>query len=140
MSALNQLEFVKKAPRPTRERAGLSPLERGRRKLVQDIRTQIELARNPDYEIVKQSKKRGTGELTETRRKPKSWAVVTDGVAYVTVRFSNKPMPIGGKRGSIIKCDPSAIEQTLTTVRDWAQSPEADDAIEKMMKASKRKK
>lgn len=138
MSALNKLEFVKRVPRVV-VASGLSPVDRARDKLVKDINTQIELANNPNYEIVKETKKRD-GTVSQTKRKPKSWIAIHDGVAYITVRYSNKPVPLGGKRGSVIKSDPASVVSVLETVKQWAQSDEATDAIEKLMKQSRRKK
>ncbi len=139
MSVLDDLEFVKKVPVIVSERNTVSPLDRARAKLLADIDVQIALARDPNHEIIKTTKKR-SGETEEVRRKPRSWVSVQDDAAYITVRFSNKPMPLGGKRGGVIKCDANAVAKTLEVVKTWAQSDEATGAIEKAMKAAKRKK
>ena len=138
MSILEGLVFVKKPPKVA-SLSGQSPVERGRKKFVGDIDTQIALAGNPEFEIVKPVNKRD-GTTGETRRKPRSWVHVSNGEAYITVRFSNKPIPLGGKRGGIIRCSPSDVEETLATVRRWALSEEATGIIEKMLLSAKRGK
>ena len=139
MSILDKLDFVKKAPVTTSGRARVSPIERARKKLLAEIDHQIGLAADPNYEIVKQTRKR-SGEVATSQRKPKSWAVVQGGDAFITLRLSNKPMAIGGKRGGVIKCAAREVGSTMQTVREWAASHEADDAIDRMMKLTKRRK
>lgn len=139
MSALDSLNFVKKAPSAIALRSGASPLDRARTKLLAEIDAQISLSRDPSFVIKKERKKRGTGEIVTTERKPKSWVVVQDDSAYITARFSNKPMPLGGKRGSIIKCSASEVSSVLEKIREYVASYEADAIIEKMMKEAKRK-
>ena len=138
MSVLDGLNFVKKVPVAVGTRSGLSPVERGRRRLLADLGIQIALADDPSFEVVKQTKKRSGG-VVETKRKPRSWANVQGDEAFIIIRFSNKPMSLGGKRGSIVKCDANAVADTLHIVREWAQSPEADEAIMKMVISAKRK-
>ena len=139
MSALDRLQFVKRVPVSAVAKSGKSPLQKAKERLSLDIGYQISLARDPNFEIVTTRKTRGSGEISETRRKPKSWIVRQNGKAFITVRFSNKSMPIGGKRGSVVSCGEDEIIETLSTLRDWAASPEADPMIEKMMAEAKRK-
>ena len=139
MSILDDIAFVKKSPIVASGHGGASALEKAKTKLLNEIDAQISLARDADFTIKKTTKKR-TGEIVETERKLKSWVVAQGDEAFITVRFSNKPMPLGGKRGSVIKCKADEIARMLQKVSEWVQSGEADAMTEKMMKASKRSK
>lgn len=139
MSALDGLTFVKKAPTVAKA-GGTSPLDKARAKFSADIDAQIKLARDPNFEIVSQRKNRATGQIVSNRRKPKSWISVVDDSAFITVRFSNKAVPVGGKRGSVIKTTPSDAPMVLETVKRWVDSGEANPLLEKLISQSKRTK
>ena len=64
MGFLDNLSFVRSVPAAQIGRKGLSPLEKARRKLIDDIDQQIELAKNPDYKERKTVRKR-SGETVE---------------------------------------------------------------------------
>lgn len=134
MNGLSSLNFAKKAPVQAKG-GGASPLEKACKKLLTDIDHQISLARDPSFEIVTHNR---AGE--EKRRKPKSWVQSIDGdTAYLTIRYSNKAMPVGGKAGSFIKAPVGEVVNTLSTVRDAVLSGELNAMIETMIKKSKRK-
>lgn len=137
MSVLDGLKFVKKPP--AKVPAGHDPMERARKKLLSDLDTQIALARDANFVIRRERKKQdGTTEVIE--RKPKSWVVAfTRDYAYLGIRFSNKLMPIGGKRGSYIELPIGEVPATLERVRESVQHGELDQQIEKIMKEAKRK-
>lgn len=139
MGALDNLQFVKKAPKPASTRTGKSPIEKGRDKLLAEIDMQIALARDPSYVVRKERTKRdGTTAVIE--RKPKSWVTPgDDGFDYLGIRYSNKLMPVGGKRGSFIKCAKGDVVEALNQVRTWVSAGEADELIEKMIADAKRK-
>lgn len=134
MGALDSLTFAKKAP--VRAKAGgASPLEKARKKLLTDLEHQISLARDPNFEIITTNR---AGE--EKRRKPKSWVHSIEGdTAFLTIRYSNKAMPIGGKAGSFIKVAVGEVATALATVRDAVNAHELDGMIETMMAKAKRK-
>lgn len=138
MDELDHLDFVKKAPIPPATRRGKSPLEKAREKLVAEIDVQIALADDPGFVIRKTRNKRdGTSEVIE--RKPRSWVTVNDGVAYITIRHSNKIVPLGGKRGSIVRCLVADVASTLRTVRTYVGAGKADDLLDKFIKENRRK-
>ncbi len=140
MGSLDSLSFVRSAPIAEGGRKGISPLEKARKKLTADINQQIQLARNPNYEEKKTVKKR-SGETVEKIHKPRSWVVSTrGGRSYIYIRYSNKVLSIGGKRGSIIECPTDAVVSTFETVRAWVQSDEADRVLEKALRGAKRKR
>ena len=140
MGALDSLSFVRSAPIAEGGHKGISPLEKARKKLTADIDQQIQLARNPNYEERKTVKKR-TGGTVEKIHKPRSWVVSTDnGKSYINIRYSNKVLSIGGKRGSIIECPTDDVVSTFETVRAWVQSDEADRVLEKALRGAKRKR
>ncbi|MGR3837894.1 MAG: hypothetical protein ACU0A2_06030 [Cognatishimia sp.] len=138
MTLLDDLTFVKKAP-TIQKSGGKTPLDKAREKFSSDIDSQIKLARDPNFEIVTQRKNRASGEIVSNRRKPKSWIAIVDGAAFITARFSNKPVPLGGKRGSVIKTTPNDAPQILARVKQWVDSGEADPLLEKLLAQSKRK-
>lgn len=138
MTILDGLTFVKKAPTPMKSGGSVSPLDRAKRKLLAEVDAQIALANDPNFTIRKETKKRdGTTAISE--RKPKSWIVKDGEDAYITIRYSNKPMPLGGKRGSVIKCATTEIAKTLSAVREAIHGGHVDELIEKMMRDAKRK-
>ncbi len=140
MSALEKLQFVRSAPVAQSGRKKISLLDIARKRLVNDLDVQIALGKNPDFEIKKTVKKRN-GTIEETVHKPKSWVVLDEsGTAYITIRFSNKVLPVGGKRGSIIQCNQESVVPTLETVRVWALSDEADKVLDKALRGAKRRK
>jgi len=135
MSILDALTFSKRAPAGTRTSTGTSPLEKARTKLLRDLDAQARLARDPDYEIVTTNR---AGQ--EKRRKPKSWVQGIDGdVAYLTIRYSNKTMPIGGKRGNFVRCNSAEIAATFETVARAVEAGELDEMIETMIVKARRK-
>jgi len=140
MGALDSLSFVRSAPIAEGGRKGISPLEKARKKLTADIDPQIRLAKDPNYEEIKTVKKR-SGETVEKIHKPRSWVVsTTNGKSYINIRYSNKILSIGGKRGSIIECSSDAVVSTFDTVKAWALSDEANRVLEKALQGAKRKK
>ena len=140
MSILSNLNFAKALPAKAKSsRAGKSPLEKAKEKLSVEIGYQISLNDNPKFMIVKETKKRGSGKVIKSQRAPRSWVTVDGDTAYITPRFSNKPLNVGGKRGSYIACAKTDIGKVLGTLSKWALSDEANDVLEKAMKSSKRK-
>ncbi len=134
MGALDSLSFAKKAPTPVKA-GGTSPLDRAKKKLIAEIDHQIALARDPNYEIVTPRR-----DGTEKRRKPKSWVHGFDqDNAYLTIRYSNKMMPIGGKSGSFIKVPVGEVPSALEKVREAVTAGELDGMIETMIAKAKRK-
>ena len=138
MSILDKLKIVDHVPTAAAVGA-VSPVDRGRFKLIDELSIQIELAKNPEYKVVKGINKRdGTTEKSE--RKPRSWVTVDDEYAYIGVRISNKLVPVGGANGSFVRCKRDEVINTLEVLRQWAESGEADDLIQETMLKSKRKK
>jgi len=133
MGKLDDLNFVKKAPVISVNK-GASPVEKARKKLVAEIEHQISLAADPNYEIVTTNRNN-----EETRRNPKSWIVVDGETAFITIRYSNIAVPLGGKRGGVIKCSVENVPDALRTVRDAIKEGEVDEILEKMIAKAKRK-
>ncbi len=135
MSLLDELDFVHKIPRTTA--SGKSPLERAREKFVNDVDDQIEMQRG----TTAADQTNPTTETSETKkRKPRSWVKIIDDDAYITPRVSNKPLPIGGKKGSVIRVACDQIIRTLETLQSWAQTPDAEAVILKAVTDAKRRK
>ena len=140
MGALDSLRFVRSAPVAEDKRKRSSPLEKARQKLIADIDRQIKLATNPNYEERKTVRKRKGGTV-EKVHKPRSWVVSTkNGKSYINIRYSNKVLSIGGKRGSIIECATDEVVPTFEAVKAWAQSDEADRVLELALRGAKRKR
>ena len=140
MSVLNKLDFVKKLPTvKTGGRSGKTPLERAKERSKHEIDLQIALARNPTF-VEKVMGKRGAkkGEVVKSR-KPRSWVTVDGNEAFVTPRFSNKPLNLGGRKGSHIRAAGRAgAIQALEVIAKWADSSEADAVLAKAMEDAKR--
>jgi len=137
---LDNLTFVRSAPVKQRGSTALSPLEKARKRLMTDIDLQIAVARNPEFVQTKTVKKRD-GTVEEKIRKPRSWVVADDdGNSYITPRFSNNVLSVGGKRGSVIRCASNEVVSTLETVKAWVGTHDADDVLEKALKGAKRRK
>lgn len=140
MGTLDHLSFVRSAPVAQDGRKRSSPLEKARQKLIADIDQQIKLTRNPNYEERKTVRKR-SGETVEKVHKPRSWIVAKkNDKSYINIRFSNKVLSIGGKRGSIIECPTDDVVAAFEAVKSWAQSHEADRVLEKALRGAKRKR
>ena len=140
MGTLDNLSFVRSAPVAQDGRERISPLEKARKKLIADIDQQINLAKNPNYKEQKTVRRR-SGETVEKIHKPRSWVVSTrNGKSYINIRYSNKVLSIGGKRGSIIECSTDDVVSTFETVKAWVQSNEADRVLEKALRGAKRKR
>jgi len=140
MGSLDSLNFVRRAPVAEDGRKRNSPLEKARQKLTADIERQINLAKNPDYEERKTVRKRKGGTVEKVHR-PRSWVVSTkDDKSYINIRYSNKVLSIGGKRGSIIECSTDDVVSTFEVVKAWVQSDEADRVLEKALQGAKRKR
>ena len=140
VSGLDNLTFVRSAPAKQRGRGALSPLEKARKKLMADIDLQIRVAHDPAFVQRKTVNKRD-GTTSEKTRIPRSWVVTADdGMSYITPRFSNKTLSVGGKRGSVIRCASNEVVSTLQTVRSWVLSSDADSVLEKALKGAKRRK
>ena len=138
MDELNDLVFVRKAPKPTSMRQGKSPIEKAREKLIGEIDVQISLANDPAF-VIRKTRNKRDGTTEEIVRAPRSWATVEGDDAYLTIRFSNKVMPLGGKRGSIIRCPVDQVAETLGTVRTYVAEGKADELLDRMAKESRRK-
>jgi len=140
MSILSNLNFAKALPAKAKTaRAGKSPLQKAKEKLANDINIQISLHDNPKYLIIKETKKRGGGQIVKSKRAPKSWVVMDGNTAFISPRFSNKPLNVGGKRGAYLTCPKTDVVKVLQALNKWALSDESHDVLEKAMKASKRK-
>lgn len=139
-NGLDTLTFVRSAPVKPRGSTALSPLEKARKKFVVDIDLQISVARNPSYAVTKTVKKRD-GTTEELIRKPRSWVVRDDdGMSYITPRFSNNVLNVGGKKGTVIRCVNTDVVKVLNTVKAWAVTAEADSVLEKALQGTKRRK
>ncbi len=137
MAGLENLEFVKVVPK-TVAQGGITPLERAREKFLGRIDTQITLAGNTELTVVKNINRRD-GSFHTIERKPRSWVSYANDYAYIVVRISNKPINIGGSRGSVIRCNPNQVIETLQQIRKWAESDSANSVIEEAVKKSRRK-
>jgi len=119
-------------------RSGKNPLDKARERLVADIDAQIKLAKDPKFSIKRVIKKRTGGNETMTRR-PRSWVTVDGDAAYIAVRFSNKPLNPGGRKGQFVKCAAKDVTKALGQIKAWAESPESDDVLAKAIEGAKRK-
>ena len=139
MGSLDNLSFVQRAPVAEDGRKRTSPLEKARQRLIADIDRQIKLATNPNYEEKRTVRIKG-GTIEKTH-KPRSWVVATKGDnSYINIRYSNKVLSVGGKRGSIIECATDEVASTFETVKAWVQSDDADRVLEKALRGAKRKR
>ena len=100
MSFLKNLEFSKKLPETAKPgRPKKSPLELAKIRLTNEIDVQIALAKDPKFKVYTTRKQRKTGKTIRNERKPRSWVTSEGDTAYVTPRFANKVLNVGGKRG-----------------------------------------
>ncbi len=141
MSILNKLDFAKKLPAVEKAgRSGKGPLEKAKEKFTHEIGLQISLAKDPKFsEQIYGKRGKQKGKLIKNR-KPRSWVTVSGSDAYITPRFSNKPINLGGRKGSHIKVPANGVAGALKLIRDWIESDESNDTIQKAMDAAKRGK
>ena len=78
------------------------------------------------------------GKIIKTQRKPRSWVAAEGDSAYVTPRFANKVLNVGGKRGANIKTTPKKVVETLNVLKKWVDSSESDAVLTKAMEKAKR--
>ena len=139
MSLLANLEFTKKVPNsPKPGRPKSSPLELAKIRLTKEIDVQIALVKNPKFKVVTTRKRRKTGKTIKNERKPRSWVTIEGGSAYVTPRFSNKVLNVGGKRGATIKTTPKKVVKTLNVLKKWVASSESDELLTKALEKARR--
>jgi hypothetical protein len=137
MSTLAKLEFVENIPSDTKKGRGFSPLEKAKSKLVKEIDLQMKLVKDPKFSVRKTVNKRD-GSTQTAERKPRSWVAYSEDSAYITVRISNKPVKIGGSKGSVIRCPANSVLNAFAVLKDWATSEESDDLIRQSILKSKR--
>lgn len=139
MPLLKNLEFTKKIPGPPKlDRPGSSPLELAKIRLTKEIDVQIALVKNPKFKVVTIRKRQKTGKTIKNERKPRSWVTIEGGSAYVTPRFSNKVLNLGGKRGATIKTTPKKVVKTLNVLKKWVASSESDGMLTKALEKARR--
>lgn len=139
MSLLKNLEFAKRlpdVPKPGKPRK--SPLELAKIRLTKEIDVQISLAKDPKFKVVTSSKQRKTGKIIKTERMPRSWVTSEGDSAYVTARFANKVLNVGGKRGANIKTTPAKVVETLNVLKKWVASSESDAILTKAMEKARK--
>jgi hypothetical protein len=138
---IEKLTFVKKLPAVEKVgRSSKSPLERAKEKFIHEIDLQISLTKDPNFteEILgKQGKQKGK---VIKSRKPRSWVQMDGDTAYITPRFSNKPISLGARKGSHIKVLAKELSETFNIVKAAVEGGELDDVIQKAMDAAKRGK
>lgn len=141
MRNLDKLDFAKKLPAVEKaERSGKSLLEKAREKFVHEIGLQVRLAANPNFvEEIRGRRGRLKGKVIKSR-KPRSWVTLAGSDAYISPRFSNKPINLGGRKGSHIKVPANGVANALNVVKAAVESGELDDVIQKAMDAAKRGK
>ena len=139
MSILDKLDFAKKLPAVEKAgRQGKSPLEKAKEKFVHEIGLQLSLAKDPNFsEDIFGKRGRLKGKLIKSR-KPRSWATLSGTDAYITPRFSNKPINLGGRKGSHIKVPANGVAGALNVVKAAVESGELDDVIQNAMDGAKR--
>jgi|TARA_B100000315_G_C14496217_1_gene550104 hypothetical protein len=139
MSLLKNLEFAKNLPKVANPgKPKKSPLELAKIRLAKEIDVQIALAKNPKFKVVTSRKQRKTGKIIKSQRKPRSWVTSEDDSAYVTPRFANKVLNVGGKRGANIKTTPKKIVETLNVLNKWVASSESDAVLMKALEKARR--
>ena len=139
MSHLKNLQFTKKLPEaPKPGRPNKSPLELAKIRLTKEIDVQIALAKDPKFKVFTTRKQRKTGKTIKNERKPRSWVTIEGDCAYVTPRFVNKVLNVGGKRGANIKTAPKKVEETLNVLKKWVASLESDAVLTKALEKARR--
>ena len=139
MSLLKNLEFLKKLPEtPKLGRPKKSPLELAKFRLTKEIDVQISLAKNPKFKVVTTRKQRKTGKTIRNERIPRSWITSEGDSAYITPRFTNKVLNVGGKKGANIKTAPEKVVETLNVLMKWVESLESDAVLTKAMESARR--
>ena len=141
MGNLDELTFAKKLPAVEKaRRLSKSPFEKAKEKFVYEIDIQIALAKDPMFtEEILGKRGKLTGKVIKSR-KPRSWVQVDGDTAYITPRFSNKPINLGGRKGSHIKVSAKGLAEAFNVVKAAVESGELDDVIQKAMDAAKRGK
>lgn len=101
MSHLDKLNFAEKLPAGEKVgRQGKSALEKAKEKFVHEIGLQLSLAKDPSFkEKIFGKRGRLKGNLINSR-KLRSWVTVSGTDAYITPRFSNKPINLAAARGT----------------------------------------
>ena len=139
MSLLKDFEFSKKLPIvPKAGRAKKSPLELAKIRLTKEIDVQIALANDPKFKVVNSKKQRGSGKTIKTERIPRSWVFSNGDTAYITPRFSNKILNVGGKKGANIKTTPAKVVDRLKTLKKWVESSESGAVLTKAIDNARR--
>ena len=141
MSNLAKLTFAKKLPVVEKVgRSSKTPLERAKEKFVYEIDIQIALAKDPNFtEEILGKRGKQAGKVIKSR-KPRSWVQMDGDSAYITPRFSNKPINFGGRKGSHIKVPAKELAGAFDIVKAAVGSGELDDVIQKAMDSAKRGK
>ena len=141
MNNLDKLTFAKKLPAVEKTgRPGKSPLDRAKEKFAYEIDLQIALAKDPDFaEEILGKRGKLKGKVIKSR-KPRSWVQLDGDTAYISPRFSNKPINLGGRKGSYIKVSAKGLAEALDIVKAAVGGGELDDVIQKAMDAAKRGK
>ncbi len=139
MSILTKLDFAKKLPDVQRAgRARKSPLDSAKERLSAEIDVQIALAKNPKFKLVTSRKQRKSGKVVKTERKPRSWVTIEGDVAFVSPRYANKVLNIGGRKGAFVKTTPAKVAATLALLKEWVESSESDAVLSKAIARAKR--
>ena len=141
MSNLDKLTFAKKLPAVEKMgRPSKSPLDRAKEKFAYETDLQIALAKDPNFtEEILGKRGKQAGKVIKSR-KPRSWVQMDGDTAYITPRFSNKPINLGGRKGSHIKVPAKDVAETFNIVKAAVEGGELDDVIQKTMDAAKRGK
>ena len=139
MTLLKNLEFSKKLPEtPKSGRPKKSPLELAKIRLTNEIDVQIALAKDPKFKVYTTRKQRKTGKTIRNERKPRSWVTSEGDTAYVTPRFANKVLNVGGKRGANIKTAPKKVVETLNILKKWVESSESNAVLTNALEKARR--
>ena len=138
MSFLQTLTLVKQSNNPQ-----LSSLERKKRKLVQRISEQIELAKNPSFApTIKKRVKRddGTTAVVDVQKRMKRWWKTTaNGAVELTLRDGNRVLELAKGKDAIALASKDEVQATLEAISQAVSEGEFDTLLsERLVPISKR--
>jgi len=128
MSFLQTLTLVKQTSNPQ-----LSSLERKKRKLVQRISEQIELAKNPLFApTIKKRVKRddGTTAVVDVQKRMKRWWKTTaNGAVELTLRDGNRVLELAKGKDAIALASKDEVQATLEAISQAVSEGEFDTLL-----------
>ena len=138
MSFLQTLTLVKQSNNPQ-----LSSLERKKRKLVQRISEQIELAKNPSFApTIKKRVKRddGTTAVVDVQKRMKRWWKTTaNGEVELTLRDGNSVLELAKGKDAIALASKDEVQATLEAISQAVSEGEFDTLLsERLVPIGKR--